>query len=659
MERAASNTTRTNPIPSNWSAEEVLEWAERMRLPLSIIEALRENQVDGPTLVTLRKDEIRTELGITSLPARRYLWDSIETVKKQQDTMDHASALLLLQSEIRHLENNNHVHHDDPKSPNNVDSAVLSLLKQDVDLRVQSASDHLCALRLHSTGNFANLQSYEDSHTAQQEQVRLDRLSIVSAYDHSVALQFQQQQQQQQGRRSATVVATAAQSTLFQLCIQACIRYHINVGQAFASGTARPIPRYRGTNSSSTAQQQQHQGRETIPAIPSRTAGSWNPQAKNEDGGTNTGLKHPIAASNTARYNRLAAPRYSSTAKQDRRGKSSSSSLKDLPRIDQCDVCYAEEEPGFTLACNHSQCVDCMTRHLRVALHDRSLLPLKCCEVPIDMETLSKMLLRPAEVALLTTRTQEVSATNKMYCPNCSRFINLDLVDRDTGASSNLLCECRQLLCVECKTAAHPAMACAENKQAATATDEALIRLASNEGWKQCPRCSIMIELSIGCYHMSCTNCTHEFCFRCLSDWDSSNGTCSTGNCPSWDERRLIQQAEARVDAQLAAEARRPARAADRRAGPAVANPFDFNRILRNAAAVDPFEREQRVQHEMRALRGNEGCFHQWTRTSMSGRECERCGFYLWVYGMVCHGGCGTTVCYTCAHHRIPRWGWR
>ena len=612
-----------NSSATNWSVHEVLEWARTVRLPQSVLQALSENEVDGPTLVTLRQEELRTELGILSLPARRYFWDRIATLQKQQDTVDHAAALYVLDSEIKGLQVTDRNKPSEPDTASNgpkmIDAAAIALLQRDVEQQVRSASDHLCALRLHSTGNHSDFQSYEDFHTAAQEQLRLDRLSIMDAYDRSVALQLQQGN----SSTASSVLSQHQQSSLFGLCIQACVRHRINVSRAFATGAAQPISRC--APAMTVAQK-------SPPALPARVG---RISYVNSDSST---TKHSIAASKIPKSGCVPST------------KEKRLFLKKLPMIEQCHVCFADNGPGFSFACEHAQCVDCMRQHLRVALHDRSLLPLKCCEIEIDMSVLPQMLLTPAEAALLASRTQEVSATNKMYCPNCSRFINLDLVDRERGAESILMCECRQLLCIECKTASHPALSCAENMQAATATDDALIRLAANEGWKQCPRCSIMIELSIGCYHMTCSNCTHEFCFRCLSNWNSDNATCVTGNCPVWDERRLLEAAETRVDAQLAAEALAPR--AYRAGG------HGLNAVAR-AGNVNPVGREQRVQHAMRALRGNEGCFHNWTRRGMRGRECERCGFYLWVYGMVCEGGCGITVCYTCAHHRIPRWGWR
>ncbi|KAF9240454.1 hypothetical protein BU15DRAFT_87661 [Melanogaster broomeanus] len=70
-----------------------------------------------------------------------------------------------------------------------------------------------------------------------------------------------------------------------------------------------------------------------------------------------------------------------------------------------------------------------------------------------------------------------------------------------------------------------------------------VLTLGRTAGWARCPGCSQMIELNVGCYHMTC-RCRTEFCYLCRALW-------KTCRCPQWDEARLIAAAEQRVDAQL------------------------------------------------------------------------------------------------------------
>ncbi|KAL2471106.1 zinc finger (C3HC4-type RING finger) family protein [Abeliophyllum distichum] len=54
--------------------------------------------------------------------------------------------------------------------------------------------------------------------------------------------------------------------------------------------------------------------------------------------------------------------------------------------------------------------------------------------------------------------------------------------------------------------------------------------------WRQCKKCSHMIELAAGCSHMTC-RCGYEFCCTCGSGWRNKKETCT---CPRWKESYII-----------------------------------------------------------------------------------------------------------------------
>jgi hypothetical protein len=240
--------------------------------------------------------------------------------------------------------------------------------------------------------------------------------------------------------------------------------------------------------------------------------------------------------------------------------------------------------------------------------------------------TAAPWLLEPEDARKIKTRVEELSAEEKMYCPSCNQFINLDLVDAQE--SNDLICVCDTALCVRCKTVSHHGISCVQNKANLEGNDEAFIERAKDADWKQCPKCSVMIELTYGCNHVTCAICQHQFCYRCLAPWGGEQ--CSTRLCEVWDEDRLLAAGEARVEA-------------------------EENRIQQNLPA--PL-RQARLQRAIRELQANEGCEHEWVQQNGHLGNCERCDYYLPVYGMRCVAGCGSTVCYTCANFRIPRRGW-
>ena len=129
-----------------------------------------------------------------------------------------------------------------------------------------------------------------------------------------------------------------------------------------------------------------------------------------------------------------------------------------LPIIDQCHVCLEDEHQGFVLACDHCMCVRCTRELFSAAVQDSSLLPLRCCEIPIDM-SINRHILPAGDAETLTLRMSEREASSKMYCPTCNKFINLDYVDAQE--STELMCICETVLCIRCKSKSHPRFTCA------------------------------------------------------------------------------------------------------------------------------------------------------------------------------------------------------
>ena len=102
--------------------------------------------------------------------------------------------------------------------------------------------------------------------------------------------------------------------------------------------------------------------------------------------------------------------------------------------------------------------------------------------------------------------------------------------------------ECKTKTCNSCKAHVDPSPDTSHVCQK-DADDQDVLALAKQVEWARCPGCEALVELNLGCFHMTC-RCKTEFCYRCQEKWKSCR-------CPQWEEQHLIAAAEARVDAQL------------------------------------------------------------------------------------------------------------
>ena len=450
-----------------------------------------------------------------------------------------------------------------------LDHAVIDVLKAHTQPVLQQIlDDNAFALTLQ--GSVAEQQFYDDRAFAVTQQERHDQQCHQSESDHQFAMSLPRNP----GHASVVQPPRTVVPRLFKKCIDVCVQEKINVAEAINPDTADLKTRSARPSVSENR---------TIARTQKRVGIAEHKEEINE-------------TSNI---------------------------------ILTCHVCFEERVEGFVFACEHSNCEKCLRTLFRTALGDSSLLPLRCCELPIDMNIVDN-LLKPREALALKNRIVEISAQNKLYCPSCGIFTNLDLVD--TSETKDMQCHgCSTTICVVCKTLYHPTISCETNKGINDGADKEFLDFAKQQGWKHCPKCSITIEFISGCNHMTCEGCTHAFCFKCLRPWDKKSGLCSSGTCEVWDEDNLIIAGEARIRAEEVAR----------------------------GVMFRPEQRLERQDVHIRALLTNEICVHRWRRQEGYRGECERCGYGLYMYGMVCRSNCGTTVCYTCANHRIPSVGWR
>ncbi|KAA0035309.1 E3 ubiquitin-protein ligase dbl4-like [Cucumis melo var. makuwa] len=223
--------------------------------------------------------------------------------------------------------------------------------------------------------------------------------------------------------------------------------------------------------------------------------------------------------------------------------------------VENCKICYEDRELDqmFTIdGCLHRYCFSCMRKHVEVKFLGGSVAkcPHEGCESIVRVESCDK-LLPPNVIEIIQQRLKESSIpfSDKVYCPQprCSALMSKTEVleytkeiYKNAKQSGTRKCvKCHQLFCIKCKASWHVNMTCEAYKKSShnTQTADAKLKILAREKlWRTCARCSHLVELSEGCYHIIC-RCGYEFCYTCGAEWKNKQPTCS---CPIWDEENII-----------------------------------------------------------------------------------------------------------------------
>lgn len=105
---------------------------------------------------------------------------------------------------------------------------------------------------------------------------------------------------------------------------------------------------------------------------------------------------------------------------------------------------------------------------------------------------------------------------------------------------SDLACKCENFICTGCGGQGHGPLGC----EAFKAWEKSLERLKEKltSFWKKshtkdCPKCGVSIEKDAGCMHVTCCQCSWNFCWMCLGKWeDHGSGTGGYYKCNIYKE---------------------------------------------------------------------------------------------------------------------------
>lgn len=253
--------------------------------------------------------------------------------------------------------------------------------------------------------------------------------------------------------------------------------------------------------------------------------------------------------------------------------------------------------------CKHEYCRECLANLFQTSMTDESLYPPRCCNQSIPVDP-NRVFLPSSLVSEFKERKIELDTPNRTYChvPTCSTFITVECIKNDIGTCGR----CGEQTCAICKQKSHPGD-CPEDPAI-----QELLEIAAEKKWQRCSSCSRVIELFLGCNHITCV-CGAEFCYSCGLPW-------KTCGCDQWDEDHLFARAEVVVDR-------------------------DFD-------VPDDAHRAQLVEEAADYLIENHECNHVRWRSIGGYHRCEECFHWLPQFIYECRQ-CRIRACRRCRFNRL------
>ncbi len=175
----------------------------------------------------------------------------------------------------------------------------------------------------------------------------------------------------------------------------------------------------------------------------------------------------------------------------------------------ECASCLEETSNNtlVALACQHKYCASCLSQLVGTALQNENLFPPRCClqEIPAKLIK-SNVRLELKQVFKQKVKEFAVPAGERLYCPStqCAKWVD---TGRLSFASGSIRCpHCKIRICRTCRGTEH-----ADHEDCPQDFGlEATLEEADRAGWRRCYNCRAMVELAVGCRHITC-KCRAEF----------------------------------------------------------------------------------------------------------------------------------------------------
>lgn len=167
------------------------------------------------------------------------------------------------------------------------------------------------------------------------------------------------------------------------------------------------------------------------------------------------------------------------------------------PLDKKCASCLEQYETlTFTAPCNHGFCHNCTHRLIIGATNEESQFPPHCCDNDVPRAVI-RSVLNAEELKEYNAKSVEYSTQTRLYCaePTCAAFIPPSIIQDEHGSCL----KCGRVTHVICRSIAHPGIDCPQDTEL-----HALLKVAEKKKWKRCSVCRRMVELMVGCNHITC-----------------------------------------------------------------------------------------------------------------------------------------------------------
>ena len=196
-----------------------------------------------------------------------------------------------------------------------------------------------------------------------------------------------------------------------------------------------------------------------------------------------------------------------------------------------CPICEEECVKNDEIQlenCFHSFCKICWLTYIKNELIEKKQIKIKCMD-HLCNEILPEMVIYTIikdDKNLISKynenklRQEILNNPKKKFCPypNCNSYAILNEKN-----NKNVKCENGHLFCFYCLQKPHDNLEC--NKE----LDEKMEEFAKKKFIKKCPNCGCWTEKIDGCNHITCIECTYQWCWLCNNKYTSEHY--SSGKC--------------------------------------------------------------------------------------------------------------------------------